>query len=337
MAIEMIDRYEGAMLGVAVGDALGAPLEFMSAEEIRRKYGTVREMLGGGWLNVQPGEVTDDTQMTLAVAEGLLAEGPDPVSAPCLMVGANFLRWFRTHPKDVGGCCAAVLSRMNRQQNVRLSDWHEAAKAHDRASNGGTAGNGALMRAIYPALYYQPDKAQEAAADIARMTHWHDHSTRTVQRYTAAINTIVNTPTMTAGEAKETAERMMADVREMLPSGKVEPTGYCVSSLICAMNAIRDTDSFEDALVAAVNLGGDADTIGAITGGLAGAIYGVNGIPLRWVNKLANQPNRKTVRLFCQSEGETQQGNANTLVIRLIDLAHTAFDHNSREKFSDKR
>lgn len=331
MAIEMINRYEGAMLGVAVGDALGAPLEFMTAEEIRRKHGTVREMLGGGWLSVEPGEVTDDTQMTLAVAEGILADGTDPVIAPCLMVGANFLRWFRTHPKDVGGCCAAVLSRMNRQQDVYLSDWHEAAKAHDRASNGGTAGNGALMRAVYPALYYQPDKAQEAAADIARMTHWHDHSTKTVQRYTAAINTIVNTPTMTAGEARETAERIMADVREMLPAGKVEPTGYCVSSLICAMNAIRDTDNFEDALVAAVNMGGDADTIGAITGGLAGAIYGSYGIPLRWVNSLENEPNRKTVQLFHKSGDATQQGGANTLAIRLIDLAHIAFDHSFHE------
>ncbi len=327
MAIEMINRYEGAMLGVAVGDALGAPLEFMSAAEIRRKHGTVREMLGGGWLHVEPGEVTDDTQMTLAVAEGIAADGDSPV-APYLMVGANFLRWFRTHPNDVGGCCAAVLSRMCRADTIYLSDWHKAAEEHDRASNGGTAENGALMRAVYPALYFQQDKALLAAADIAKMTHWHEHSTKTVQRYTAAISTIVNTSTMTAEEAKETAERMMADVREMLPEGKVEPTGYCVSSLICAMNAIRDTDSFEDALVVAVNMGGDADTIGAITGGLAGAIYGANGIPLRWVNKLANEPNRRTAL--------TAEGGANTLAIRLIDLAHKAFNHDFSKKFSDK-
>lgn len=329
MAIEMINRHEGAMLGVAVGDALGAPLEFMSAKEIRRKHGTVREMLGGGWLSVEPGEVTDDTQMTLAVAERIAADGDNLYQ----MVGANFLRWFRTHPKDVGGCCAAVLSRMSRSDTLHLADWHKAAESHDKASNGGTAGNGALMRAVYPALYYQLDKAQEVAANIARMTHWHDHSTRTVQRYTAAINTIVHTPTMSAKEAKETAEQMMEDVRKMLPAGRVEPTGYCVSSLICAMNAIRDTDSFEDALVAAVNMGGDADTIGAITGGLAGAIYGSNGIPLRWVNRLENAPNRKTVQLFHQSEGATQQGGANTLAIRLLDLAHTAFSHSFHENY----
>ena len=98
------------------------------------------------------------------------------------------------------------------------------------------------------------------------------------------------------------------------------------------MNAIRDTDSFEDALVAAVNMGGDADTIGAITGGLAGAIYGASSIPLRWVNSLANQPNRKTVQLFYQSGGAAQQGNANTLGIRLIDLAHLAYRHHEQVK-----
>lgn len=323
MAIEMINRHEGAMLGVAVGDALGAPLEFMSAKEIRRKHGTVREMLGGGWLSVEPGEVTDDTQMTLAVAEGIAADGDNPYQ----MVGANFLRWFRTHPKDVGGCCAAVLSRMSRSDTLHLADWHKAAESHDKASNGGTAGNGALMRAVYPALYYQPDKAQEVAANIAQMTHWHGHSTKTVQRYTDAINTIVNSD-MTVQEARETAERMMADVREMLPDGQVEPTGYCVSSLICAMNAIRDTDSFEDALVAAVNLGGDADTIGAITGGLAGAIYGASEIPLRWVNRLANEPNYKTLRIFRPETAVTKTSNA--LAIRLCDLAQIAYQHHEK-------
>lgn len=319
---KQIDRYEGAMLGVAVGDALGAPLEFMTAEEIRRKHGEpVREMIGG-WLSVMPGEVTDDTQMTLAVAEGIIAE-KESIIAPCLMIGANFLRWYRTHPKDIGNCCAAVLSRIDRQENIYLADWHEAAEAYDKASCGGTAGNGALMRTVYPALYYQRDKAQKAAADIAKMTHWHQHSTKTVLRYTVAIHTIVTAPDwVTTKKAKELAEKEMADVREMTTNDKVEQTGYCVDSLICAMNAIWDTDSFEDALIAAVNMGGDADTIGAITGGLVGAIYGANAIPLRWINGLNNEPNRRTVQMFHAGENK---GNA--LVNRLIGLAHLAYYH----------
>lgn len=335
MTDKKMDRYEGAMIGVAVGDALGAPLEFMSAGEIARMHGTVREMIGGGWLDVEPGEVTDDTQMTLAVAEGIVAEG-DSIIVPLLMVGANFLRWYRTNPKDIGGTCRAVLSAMNRRDDIYLTDWHDMAKLVDRQTRGRTAGNGALMRAVYPALYYNRDKAQDVAGKIARMTHWHDDSTKTVLQYTDTIHAIANSE-MSAGEAKETAERMMQDIRQMT-SGNPDPTGYCVDSLVCAMNAIRDTDSFEDALVYAVNLGGDADTIGAITGGLAGAVYGASGIPLRWQNALNNQPNRKTVRMFRGGADATTQGNANTLLLRLANLAYIAYERKKPdfpEKCSD--
>lgn len=105
-----MDRCEGAMIGVAIGDALGAPLEFLSAGTIRRRHGIVREMIGGGWLSVEPGEVTDDTQMTLAVAEGIALGKPEAL----VHIGENFLTWYATRPKDVGGTCAAVLDEMRR-------------------------------------------------------------------------------------------------------------------------------------------------------------------------------------------------------------------------------
>ena len=86
--IDTQDRIRGALYGVAVGDALGAPLEFMTAEEILAKYGApVREMVGGGWLSVVPGEVTDDTQMTLAVAEGIAENPENPIPA----IGRRFI------------------------------------------------------------------------------------------------------------------------------------------------------------------------------------------------------------------------------------------------------
>ena len=96
------DRIRGALYGVAVGDALGAPLEFMTAEEILSKYGApVREMVGGGWLSVVPGEVTDDTQMTLAVAEGIIENPENPIPA----VGRRFIDWHDSAPKDIGNTC----------------------------------------------------------------------------------------------------------------------------------------------------------------------------------------------------------------------------------------
>lgn len=260
-----LSRYEGAMIGVAVGDALGAPLEFMSAKDIKKKYGIVREMLGGGWLRTEPGEVTDDTQMTLAVAEGIVAQG-DSAIAPLLMVGCNFLQWYRTAPKDIGNACRAAIAEMDGSENVYLSDWHNAARRIHERTGGQTAGNGALMRTVYPALYYPKTQAIDVAGSITRMTHWHDDSTLAVLTYTTAINDIVNAPDDAGIEwAKGRVEYRMQNVRKKADGQTVTPSGYAIHSAICAMNAIRDTSSFEDALVYAVNLGGDADTIGAKT------------------------------------------------------------------------
>ncbi len=97
------DKVRGALYGVAIGDALGGPLEFMNAEQIKQKYGgRVTEMVGGGWLSLTPGETTDDTAMTLAVCEGIM-ENP---TAPIEPVGRRFIEWVNTAPKDIGMTCA---------------------------------------------------------------------------------------------------------------------------------------------------------------------------------------------------------------------------------------
>lgn len=103
---DLADKIGGALFGVAVGDALGAPLEFMNEEEIRHKHGTVKEMIGGGWLDVEPGEVTDDTQMTIATAQGIAMhpENPEP------WVGRNFAEWALGGPKDIGGTCSSAIT-----------------------------------------------------------------------------------------------------------------------------------------------------------------------------------------------------------------------------------
>lgn len=307
-----MDRYEGAMLGVAIGDALGAPLEFMSAGEIRRKYGIVREMIGGGWLSVEPGEVTDDTQMTLAVAEGIALNKPGTI----LHIGQNFLTWYATHPKDVGGTCAAVLEEMSQSHPDSGDDWRMAARRLFDRTGGRTAGNGALMRTVYPALWYEDaDTAAKRAVEIGQMTHHHRDSDKTLKIYIQAVWRIANSE-MSAEEARNWLENLMTVDEEP------KPTGYCLDSLKCAVQSIQRTDSFEDALVDAVNRGGDADTIGAIAGGLAGAVYGASAIPLRWINALDNEPNRRTVRMFHAGEC-----NGNALANRLIELAHRAYSH----------
>lgn len=283
------DKVLGALLGVAVGDALGAPLEFMSAEEIRSKYVTVRDMIGGGWLNVAPGEITDDTEMTLAVAEGIVESPRDPVPA----IGRRFMEWYDSEPKDIGNCCRAVIADAKMNGAKTLQDWHEAAQRVNDDTGGRTAGNGALMRTIYVPLYYGIEQGSRAASAIGRMTHANDDSTLALIAYTWAVADItgVDEDIYRRGEigavwGKERIEYRMKRVREITDEKTLRPDGYVLNSLVCAINAIRDTGSFRNALIRAVNLGGDADTIGAITGGLAGAVYGANAIPQRWVNTL---------------------------------------------------
>lgn len=325
-----LDRYKGAMIGVAVGDALGAPLEFMDAEQIKRKHGTVTEMIGGGWLSVEPGEVTDDTQMTLAVAEGLAAS-PSDEDIPEL-IGQNFLHWYAGNPKDVGNTCAAVLSRMSKTEWAGFEDWHRTAEEVTKSTNGGTAGNGALMRTVYPALFFQDEwEAQDAAVGISRMTHHHGTSDSTVRSYTEMVNSIANAD-ITPEEAKKRVKSMSMTLwafGETDGRFPPKPTGYSLDSYLCAVDAILNNDTFEDTLVDAVNRGGDADTIGAITGRLAGAIYGADAIPMRWIAALNNEPNHRTVRLFTDRDTD--------IITRLAWLATEAFEIGwEKEIFSKK-
>src|SRR5688500_12133897 len=116
----LVERYAGCLLGLGCGDALGGPVEFRSRAEIARDYpGGVREFVGGGWLRLAPGEVTDDTQMTLALAEGLGPAGLDMEA-----VAAAFLAWYRSNPKDIGSTTRKSLEKL-----ASGMSWQEAGEA----------------------------------------------------------------------------------------------------------------------------------------------------------------------------------------------------------------
>ncbi len=267
-----MDVARGALYGVAVADALGATLEFMSAAEIARRYGTLRDIVGGGWLALRPGQVTDDTEMTLAVAEGI-AEQPD---APVEAVGRRFIEWLDTQPRDVGRTCAVALNYARRR------GWADAARfAHDDLG-GRSAGNGSLMRSAYPGLWYA-DRAQalRVAVELSRMTHYDPLASEACKLYTAAIWDMARggVPARQALKAAFGGTRYQA---ALAGQARLDPTGFVVDTLNCALDAVACTSSLEDAIVRAVNLGGDADTVGAVAGGLAGAMYGYDSIPTRW-------------------------------------------------------
>ena len=293
----------GALLGVAIGDALGGPVEFMSAEEVREEHGgPVREMIGGGWLNLAPGEITDDTQMTLCVAEGIAEGTSDPIPNDITAIGRRFIEWYDSNPKDIGNCCRAVIGKMRTVENPEGRDWLAAAEEVTKSSGGQTAGNGALMRAVYPALYYGgwPFSDETTGPNhpnindiIGRMTHSHEASRAAVRAYARFIAYAIPEVNIEDGETdiaedvearSVTLKQMVEEIKQFITD--LKPDGYAPNSLMCAIKAVYDTYCFEGAIVYAINLGGDADTIGAITGGLAGAIYGADEIPPRWVSAL---------------------------------------------------
>lgn len=267
---QLFNRIRGALYGVACGDALGGPLEFMSAEAIQQNYGRVTEMIGGGWLDLEPGETTDDTAMTVAVAEGIL-EKPD---MPYQAIGQRFIDWFLSGPKDIGNACRSSIGNAILNSN---GDWWEAAQMTQAAQGCPVEGNGALMRTIYPALYYtDPHKRKYITHGIALMTHAGKQSTYLCEEYVEAVHAAI------CGE----------ELHLKITIG-CEPTGYVVDTYNNALEAIIATNSFEDAIVEAVNRGGDADTIGAVCGGLAGAMYGYSDIPERWIACLSKDLKKK--------------------------------------------
>lgn len=288
----LANKIGGALFGVAVGDALGAPLEFVGEQEIQRRYGTVKEMIGGGWLNVKPGEVTDDTQMTVAAA---LAVAMHPEN-PAPYAGQNFAQWAMGGPKDIGGTCRSAITNalqaMTRRPDLKdckgLAEyelWADASRLTAAQNGNRSAGNGALMRTVYPGLYYADEaEALDVADKIGRLTHWDDLSAEACALYTKMVHCLTEHHADPVGELWNMMEDILTGTRYERHEKKssLNPSGFVVDSFKCALYCLRNTKTFEDAVVMAANMGGDADTIGAITGGLAGALYGYEAIPLRW-------------------------------------------------------
>jgi ADP-ribosyl-[dinitrogen reductase] hydrolase len=303
----LADKISGALFGVAVGDALGAPLEFMSASEIARRYGTVKEMIGGGWLNVKPGEVTDDTQMTIAaaLAVAMHPEQPEP------WAGKHFAEWAMGGPKDIGGTCRSSISNALQMmlEQPELKDckglapyelWEKASKLTAEQNGNRSAGNGALMRTVYPGLYYPDEnRAVEVADRIGRLTHWDDLSAEACILYTKMLHFLIENheePTVKLVQGMKDIVRG-TQYNGLGKNKNLNPSGFVVDSFNCALYCIRRTKNFENAVVMAANLGGDADTIAAITGGLAGALYGYEAIPLRWRTLLDHETKSTLISL----------------------------------------
>ena len=264
-------RARAAFLGLAVGDALGATVEFMTPGEIREAHGVHREIVGGGWLHLSPGHVTDDTEMSLCIARAIAAEGGWSRRA----IADRFAEWLRGHPADVGSTCRKGI------RSYLLDGVLEVPP------NAWDAGNGAAMRMAPVALFTLADGALLArcAVEQAHLTHHHPLSDAAC----VLVGSLVHLGCL--GLSRERMLRKAAALVAAHPTFRYDPyhglaTGYVVDTLQTVLHHFFATGSFEECLVATVNQGGDADTTGAIAGMLAGAFYGLDALPARWLKKL---------------------------------------------------
>ena len=264
-----------AYLGLAIGDALGATVEFMSAAQIHAQLGVHDSIIGGGWLGLKPGQVTDDTTMSLALGESILKTGIVDASA----VAQSFSDWYVNNPVDIGNTVKRGITHFRYTGTPYM------------AENFSSAGNGACMRTLPVALatYGICDDItiSIASRDQAHVTHNNPLSDAATECVIKMIQAALSG--YDKAELKhDLVEKLYKRYPEFNELDKPidTPTGYIVETMQAVLQAFFTTDSFEACLINVVNRGGDADTTGAIAGMIAGSYYGLGAVPDRWLTKL---------------------------------------------------
>jgi ADP-ribosyl-[dinitrogen reductase] hydrolase len=270
-AIDRQDRALAAFLGLAIGDALGATVEFMTRGEIAAAYGVHRKIIGGGWLKLKAGAVTDDTQMSLALGRSLIRCGGFDARDVC----EEFAAWLRSHPPDVGNTC---------RRGIRRYIVHGTTSG---AFSEGDAGNGAAMRVLPVALatVSRPDRAQDWTLGQSRTTHHHPLSDSACLALVGMVHALI------AGDGKVGARVLADELAATSPAFQFTPyrgltSAFIVDTMQTVLHCYFGAKTFADCLVATVNQGGDADTTGSVAGMLAGATYGLAALPQEWLEKL---------------------------------------------------
>lgn len=286
-SIPRLQRAIGCILGAAVGDALGAPFEFGRAGEYSARFPTavhagIGEMVGGGGLGWAPGQFTDDTEMAVIVAESLLASGGLDIDDQM----ERFRAWGR-HAKDVGVLTSEVL-----RSGLPAAEAGPAVMAarHGRS----TAGNGSLMRVAPGAVHFAAARSK-ATIDAAHALSSVTHADPLCKAAVAIVHEFVRL-TLDGDDPLDSLETIVAglDADSAAVYGKLlndswtpesggPGNGSAMGALAQAIWALRHNDSFADVLTSVIDLGGDTDSVAAVAGTLAGARFGIQAIPTRWL------------------------------------------------------
>lgn len=277
------DRALGAMLGLAVGDAVGTTLEFAA----RDSHPPLTDMVGGGPFRLEAGCWTDDTSLALALMDSLS-------SNPLLDEGdlmKRFVSWHEDGEYSVTGRCFDI-GITTRQA---LARWKQTGNPIAGSTNPGTAGNGSLMRLAPVAIrhWHDRERLRDVAARQSKTTHGAPEAVDACVAYADILgDAIAGKPRSQvmqarAGDYSGAIATIMAGSWRGKHRKEIRASGYVAHSLEAALWCVGRTASFEEAVLLAANLAEDADTTAAITGQLAGALYGASGIPERWRKKLA--------------------------------------------------
>ncbi len=290
--IDLNGRFRGALIGLAVGDALGAAIEF-------RPPGTfkpVEEMTGGGPFKLEPGQWTDDTSMALCLAASLVECGDfDPSDQM-----QRYLRWLKQGYLSSTGRCFDVGNTVR----AALARFELSRNPYSGKTDADSAGNGSLMRlAPVPLRYFRdPEQAIALSADSSRTTHAAPEALDAC-RYLAGL--------IVGALQGETKDSLLAPMYAPVPglwdraplspriaevaagsyrnksADQIEASGYVVDTLEAVLWALHHAADFRSGMLLAVNLGDDADTTGAVYGQLAGALFGRKAIPPHWRGQVA--------------------------------------------------
>lgn len=291
---------KSALFGVAIGDALGVPVEFKSRETILQK--PVTDMIGYGTYNLPPGTFSDDSSMTFCLAEALTHD------FEINRIAESFVKWYhenfwtaRGEVFDIGIATREALNRISKGEQP------EFAGSTDASSNG----NGSLMR-ILPLLFYIKDlpisERYAITKKVSSITHGHIRSViscfyylefarnillgkdkfEIYQKLQTQIPDFLNSLSINSYEISLFDRVLREDISD-LAEHEILSSGYVLHSLEASIWCLLTTDNYKEATLKAVNLGEDTDTTAAITGGLAGLLYGFDSIPKSWMDQLARK------------------------------------------------
>ncbi len=277
--VERTQRYRGCLLGLAAGDAIGTTVEFKP----RGSFTPLTDMIGGGPFGLVAGQWTDDTSMALCLAHSLLA--CDGFDADDQMQRYN--NWRQQGYMSCTGRCFDIGATVSEALSQYLSSGEPfAGSTHPLA-----AGNGSLMRLAPIPLFYHQDMAQllHFAGESSRTTHGARECIDACRYFAVLIARAfegADKATLLADSFYQPSTRKIKAIAELQYMNKAQQqirgSGYVVDCLEAALWCFAHTDNFRDAVLAAANLGDDADTTAAVCGQLAGAYYGIDAIPAAW-------------------------------------------------------